>query len=81
MASFVLFLCGSQTLIGQEVQHGLQQEGQVAYGEAGVTHAAGGVHQLVQETHLNGSPASVRACMRDDTNREVSVATRLAGDI
>ncbi|KAA8586247.1 hypothetical protein FQN60_007816, partial [Etheostoma spectabile] len=34
------------TLIGQEVQHGLQQEGQVAHRQAGVAHATGGVHQL-----------------------------------
>lgn len=49
------------TLIRQEVQHGLQQEGQVAYGQARVTHTTGGVHQLMQETHLYRSPATVGA--------------------
>lgn len=30
--------------------------------EGGVPHSPGCVHQLVQQTHLDGSPASVRAC-------------------
>lgn len=47
------------TLIRQEVQHGLQQEGQVANRQARVAHAAGGVHQFMEEAHLNSSPASV----------------------
>lgn len=47
------------TLVGEEVQHGLQQEGQVAHGEARVAHSAGGVHQLVEEAHLHGGPPLV----------------------
>lgn len=47
------------TLIRQEVQHGLQQEGQVAYRQGRVAHATGGIHQFMQQTHLNGGPASV----------------------
>ncbi len=56
-----LFLRGycELTLIRQEVQHGLQQEGQVADRQARVAHATGGVHQFMEEAHLNSSPASV----------------------
>lgn len=52
----------SLTLIRQEVQHGLQQEGQVSDREGGVPHPSRGVHQLVKQAHLDGRPASVRAC-------------------
>ena len=41
-------VCACETLIRQEVQHGLQQEGQVADGEARVPHAARRVNQLMK---------------------------------
>lgn len=47
------------TLIRQEVQHGLQEEGQVADGQTGVAHATGSVNKLVEEAYLNSSPAPV----------------------
>lgn len=50
------------TLVRQEVQHGLQEEGQVPDGEGGIPHPAGGVDQLVKQTRLDGGPAAVRAC-------------------
>jgi len=64
------------TLIRQEIQHGLQQEGQVAHRQAWVAHAAGGIDQLVQQAHLYSSPASVGAWDRED--RMMFTLTRLA---
>lgn len=51
----------SLTLIRQEVQHGLQKKGQVPHGQRGISHPAGGVDQLMQQAHLDSSPASVSA--------------------
>lgn len=52
-------VCCDLTLVREEVQHGLQQEGQVAHRQAWVAHAAGRVYQLMQQTHLHCSPAFV----------------------
>lgn len=31
-------------------------------GQGGVPHSPGGIHQLVEQAHLHGGPASVSAC-------------------
>lgn len=59
------------TLIRQEVQHDLQQEGQVPDGQGGVPHPPGGVDQLVKQAHLHSSPASVRACHQSHTKSQI----------
>lgn len=48
-------------------------------GERRVPHPAGGVDQLVKQTHLHGRPASVRSCDRNTKLRE-SAWGRDAGD-
>lgn len=58
------------TLIRQEVQHGLQQEGQVPDGQGRVPHPPGGVDQLVKQAHLHSGPASVRACHQSHTESQ-----------
>lgn len=59
------------TLIWQEVQHGLQQEGQVANRQARVAHATGGIHQFMEEAHLYSGPASVGTWQRGRESREL----------
>lgn len=57
------------TLIRQEVQHGLQQEGQVPDRKGGVAHPSGRVDQLVQQAHLDSGPAPVSTCNDSDSDR------------
>lgn len=59
------------TLIRQEVQHGLQQEGQVPDRQGRIPHPPGGVDQLVKQAHLHSGPASVRACHQSHTESQV----------
>lgn len=53
------------TLIRQEVQHGLQEEGQVADGQTRVAHATRSINKLVEEAYLYSSPASVDTWKRE----------------
>lgn len=63
------------TLIRQEVQHGLQQEGQVANRQTRVAHATRGVNKLVEEAHLYSSPASVGPWKRERDRGEGHIHT------